>query len=389
MLDRMRVLVTCSGAASHFNPLVPFVEAFERRGDDVLVIVPPALQAMIETTGHPYRLGADPPANEVAEIWRQVPAASPKEVSLLIDKEIFGRLNTAAMLPALEDACSQWQPDLVLREPCEYAAPIAADRAGIPHAQVAISLARIETSCLTMVAPVLEPYGTRIVEGIRAAPYLTRFPASLDPSPFIVTRRFREKGATSRPRRPLPDWWNGDRTPLIYLTFGTVAGGLPLAAAAYRSALHAVADLPARVLLTTGRSLDSKLLGPLPANVHAESWVPQDDVFAEAAVVVCHGGSGTTFGALAAGVPLVIIPMFADQPVNARLVRAAGAGLVVTRGPASMDAIGEGFADDAPRVREAIEAVLGDDGYRQGASLIAEEMGALPDTDEMITSLGS
>jgi UDP:flavonoid glycosyltransferase YjiC (YdhE family) len=102
---------------------------------------------------------------------------------------------------------------------------------------------------------------------------------------------------------------------------------------------------------------------------------------------VCHGGSGTTFGALAAGVPLVIVPMFADQPVNARLVSAAGAGLVVTRGPASMDAIGGGLSDDAPRLREAIEAVLADDSYRQAASLIADEMGALPATDDVITHL--
>jgi UDP:flavonoid glycosyltransferase YjiC (YdhE family) len=263
----MRVLVTCSGAASHFNPLAPLVEALERRGDDVLVIVPPALEAMIESTGHAYRLGAAPPSDEVAEIWGRVPAAAPAEVSRLVDKELFGRLNTAAMLPTLEDACTRWQPDLVLREPCEYAAAIAADRASIPHAQVAISLARLEASCLTMVAPVLEVYGTRTVEAIRSAPYLTRFPVSLDPSPFTDTRRFRESRAPSRPLRPLPAWWADDQGPLVYLTFGTVAGGLPIAAAVYRSALEAVSGLPARVLLTTGSSLDRELLGTLPDNV--------------------------------------------------------------------------------------------------------------------------
>jgi len=54
--------------------------------------------------------------------------------------------------------------------------------------------------------------------------------------------------------------------------------------------------------------------------VHVEAWVPQADALAAATVVVCHGGSGTTFGTLAAGLPLVIVPMFADQPANARLV---------------------------------------------------------------------
>lgn len=45
-------------------------------------------------------------------------------------------------------------------------------------------------------------------------------------------------------------------------------------------------------------------------------------------VVVCHGGSGTAFGALAAGVPLIICPLFADQSSNGQLIASAGAGLV-------------------------------------------------------------
>jgi UDP:flavonoid glycosyltransferase YjiC (YdhE family) len=390
MLDQMRVLVTCSGAASHFDPLLPFIEALERRGDKVLVIVPPALAAMVEATGTAYRIGADPPTDERAAIWERFPTVSPEEASVLINREIFGRLNTAAMLPTLEDACSRWRPDLVLREPCEYAAAIAADRRGIPHAQVAISFAKLEASCLALVAPVLELYDS-IVGRIHSAPYLTRFPASLDPSPFRVTQRFR--GATDRHpgrREPLPDWWAGDDAPLIYLTFGTVTSGLPIAGAAYHSALEAVTGLPARVLFTIGRTTDRALLGPIPANVHVEAWVAQDEVLANAALVVCHGGSGTTFGALATGVPLVIVPMFADQPVNARLVSAAGAGLVVASPePGSMDAIGSFLADAAPSLRAAIETVLANTSYRQAATRIADEMSALPSIDEVLSTLSA
>jgi hypothetical protein len=58
-------------------------------------------------------------------------------------------------------------------------------------------------------------------------------------------------------------------------------------------------------------------LGPLPDNVHAEAWVAQADVAAEASVIVGHGGYGATLGALAAGVPLAVLPLFADQPYNA------------------------------------------------------------------------
>jgi UDP:flavonoid glycosyltransferase YjiC (YdhE family) len=385
MLDRMRVLVSCSGAASHFNPLAPFVEALDRRGNEVLVVVPPALSAIAEATGQPYRTAADPPADELAAIWARFPAAPPAEAAVLTNREIFGRLNTAAMLPALEEACTTWQPDFILREPCEYAATVAALRSGIPHAQVAISLARLEASCLNAVAPVLEPYRSGITEEILAAPYLTRFPASLDPSPFSVTHRFRGPGTS---RRPLPDWWGGNEAPLVYLTFGTVAGSLPIGLAVCRTGLDAVTDLPVRVLLTTGRTTDLALLGAIPANVHVEEYVPQDDVLAEASVVVCHGGSGTTFGALAAGVPLVILPMFADQPANGRLVSAAGAGLVVGPGRAPLDAIATALAEHVPEVRAAIETMLGEVSYRQAATRIAEEMNAMPAVDEVLAAFG-
>ena len=62
--------------------------------------------------------------------------------------------------------------------------------------------------------------------------------------------------------------------------------------------------------------------------MHVERFVPQADVFGHASLVVTHGGSGTTLGALAAGLPLVVVPLFADQPDNARRVEAVGAGVI-------------------------------------------------------------
>jgi UDP:flavonoid glycosyltransferase YjiC (YdhE family) len=60
-----------------------------------------------------------------------------------------------------------------------------------------------------------------------------------------------------------------------------------------------------------------------------ERWVPQAEALAQASLVVCHGGSGTVLGALAANVPLVILPLFADQFANARALADTGAAAVV------------------------------------------------------------
>jgi len=67
------------------------------------------------------------------------------------------------MLPAMEAAFAEWQPELVLRETCEYAAAVAAARRGIPQAQIAISQGETEASALGTAAPVLEAYESGVV----------------------------------------------------------------------------------------------------------------------------------------------------------------------------------------------------------------------------------
>jgi UDP:flavonoid glycosyltransferase YjiC (YdhE family) len=383
----MRVLAACSlGGAGHLNPLLPFLAAARRRRDETLVVGPPALREMVERAGFPFQAGGEPPEAEVAVIRERLPVAPPGEASVLGNRDLFGRLATTAMLPGMEQTCAQWVPDFVLREPCEYASAVVAYRLGIPTAQVAISLADAEEGSITAAAPALEKHRTGLGEELRAAPYLTRFPASLDPSPFPTTVRFREPGTPSG--RPLPDWWGASRAPLVYLTFGTVLGHMSQAPGVYRTALRAVERLDVRVLLTVARRFDCAGLGPIPANVRVEAWVEQTDVLDDADLVVCHGGSGTTFGALAAGVPVVVIPLFGDQYENGRRIADAGAGLMVEAEPGG----GEGRRrvieeEDAPRVAEGMATVLATQSYRECARRIAAEMAATRTVDEALDAL--
>jgi hypothetical protein len=95
--------------------------------------------------------------------------------------------------------------------------------------------------------------------------------------------------------------------------------------------------------ITRGRPSTSLKLDTLDTadNVHIESWVAQEDIFPFASMVIRHGGSGTTFGALAAGVPLIFLPTFADQPTNAALIEGAGAGIIVGDGSGSVESNSE------------------------------------------------
>ena len=374
----------CSlGGEGHLIPLADVGRAIDRAGHDVLVLVPPSLAAGADRTGLPFRIGDEPPRAFVDEIWRRVGAGRPDAVAGLIDRELFAERCTQSMLPAARELGHDWQPHFVVREPCEYASAVVAHESGVAHAQVGVSLAALEFDVLAMVAPIIDRFTSGLAAAIAAAPYLSAFPPSLDPSRWPDARRFRSRAAASvlKPRTASAE------APLLYMTFGTVLGHRPEAVGVYRTALEAVAGIRARVLLTVGRAIDPSSLGPLPENTRVEQWVHQDDVLREATAVICHGGSGTTFGALAAGVPVVICPMFADQFHNGQAVQDAGAGVVVgsTASPAGgLRVLGP---DDAKSLRQAVETVLGQPAYRDAAVRIASEIAAMPALDEVVSRL--
>lgn len=173
----------------------------------------------------------------------------------------------------------------------------------------------------------------------------------------------------------------------MYVSFGTVLGHMDIAAETYRVALAAAARIDARVLLTIGHRFDPSLLGEPPRNVHVEPWVDQVDVLAQADVVVCHGGSGTTFGALAAGVPLVIVPLFADQFTNGTLVDRAGAGMVVDRDRDTDGRPRRLGEEDAAGLADVIDAVRCGASFRRNAERIADEMARAPTVDHLLDEL--
>ena len=80
------------------------------------------------------------------------------------------------------------------------------------------------------------------------------------------------------------------------------------------------------------------------------------------------GGPGTFLGGLAAGFPQVVVPLFADQPHNARLLQASGAGLAV-------------FDRDAATLRTAVERVLIDEKIQGKARQVAAEIAAMDDIE--------
>jgi Erythromycin biosynthesis protein CIII-like, C-terminal domain len=383
----MRTLAACSlGGAGHLMPLLPFLAASLKRGDAVLVAGPPALGTMVSEVGYRFEAGDEPKEAEIAVIREQLPVVPAAEASVLANRELFGRLAARAMLPGMEKVFKRWSPQLVLRDPTEYASAVMARRTDTAVAQVGISWADVEAGSIRVAAPALEELEPGLLDSLKTTPYLTRFPESLDPSTFATTIRFREP--IPKTADPLPCWWGDLRGPLLYVSFGTVLGHMVNAGEVFRSALKAVEDIPARVLLTVGRTFDPSTLGRWPDHVHVESWVDQHRVLRHADLVVTHGGSGTALGALAHGLPIVAVPLFADQFENSRRIAAAGAALII-EGRADQEARTSRLVSerDAPNLAAAIETVLGDPAYQQNAALVAAEMAGAPTADEVLRQL--
>ena len=238
----MRVLAACSlGGAGHLQPLLPLLEAAHQNGDETLVVAPPALAVMVAETGHRFAAGGEPPDQAVARIRERLPIAPAHEASVLGNRELFGRLATTAMLPAMEAIVDDWKPDLVLRDPCEYASTVVAMRRDIRMAQVAIGVAEVEWGSIDVAAAALEEHQPGLVDALRGSAYLSRFPASMDAPWFVDTRRFRIDESLSG--RSITDWWHGSRAPLVYVSFGTVLGHMTVAAGVYATVLEAVREL--------------------------------------------------------------------------------------------------------------------------------------------------
>jgi MGT family glycosyltransferase len=118
--------------------------------------------------------------------------------------------------------------------------------------------------------------------------------------------------------------------------------------------VDAMGTLPVRAVVTTGPALEPGSITAAP-NVTVVAAAPHRQVLAEAAAIVTHGGHGTVVKALAAGVPMVVLPHGRDQPDNAVRVSERGAGVTLER-----DA-------GAAAIADALRTVLDDPGYREAA----------------------
>ncbi|XP_063244329.1 UDP-glycosyltransferase UGT5-like [Bacillus rossius redtenbacheri] len=176
-------------------------------------------------------------------------------------------------------------------------------------------------------------------------------------------------GMHIRPPAPLPqdlaEWVSGAEHGLVYFSLGSMVRPETLPEDKVLALLQAFSELPQRVLWKWG---GGDLPGR-PANVRAARWLPQLTVLEHPKTLafISHCGNLGTLEAVHAGVPVVGIPLYGDQPNNARSLEARGMAVLLPY---------PGITKDS--VLRALRTVLEDPTYRDNAKRLSRAFNDRP-----------
>jgi MGT family glycosyltransferase len=357
-----RVLFVTWNDGGNQTPALGIARALTERGHAVAFLGQETQERRIEAAGFTFTAYASIPA------WDSTAPRSAAEGQRLILRDVWLNASLADEVVAL---LARQPADLVVVD-CMLAGVLAGSHAfGAPTAVLVHSL--YASTLPARDALVVMGNRMRVEAGL---PPLDAAAVRWESKDLVLVTTLRElDGVAADPapnvryvgpvfeRPPVPaDWhlpWDrDDPRPLVLASFSTNPWQSP--PDALQQVLDALADLPLRVLLTTGGAVAPEALTP-PANAAVYGFVPHGAVLPQAALAITHAGHGSVMTALAHGVPLVCKPSLgADQPIIAARVEALGAGKAIAH-----DA-------GATELRGAVTQVVGTPAYRAAARRLAE-----------------
>ena len=381
-MSNSRILFTCRPLSGHFDPLLPLAAAARASGHTV------AFASGDPVVGQARDAGFTAFEAGLADTFRAEWAPRfPGFTTLVGDAqrnffftEIFANLELAPRAVDLESIMSAWRPHLVVHEMAELAGPLVSTALGIPYVDVGygslIPRALLEGAGAAAAAHWrargLEPHP---LAGVFRYLYVDPCPPALQ-NPEIAdvaaVQRMRPAAGEAQVTQRSALLEDLPRRPIVYVTLGTIWNtDLDV----FRVVIEALRD-HVNLIVTVGRQNDPAMLGPQPRGVIIRSYIAQHELLPWCDAVVAHGGSGTVLGALAHGVPLLVVPQGADQWSNAEQIVTAGAGKRLLRDELS-----------AVAVRDYVMALLNEPSYRQAASNIKDEISAMPSATDAIVGL--
>ena len=362
----MRILFSAGPMFGHVNTVLPLALAAHAAGHETVVATGRSLAPHVERHGlTAWPLPAREAPGATTDWFAHFVAAAGERATALVPRAV------------------DWKPDLVVHEETELAGAVAARVTGARHVVHGLGLMP-PIGIWQAYAPALERlFAAHGVPGsagtVRDATYVDICPPALRPPGERIWTRIRPlrpSAGLPAPDERLPeaiDRLPYDRT--VHLTLGTVFHG---AVGVLAAAIAGLRTLPVNLVVTTGPGSDPGRFGPQPPHVLVAPYLPHTLLLPRCGVVVAHGGAGVMFGALAHGLPQLVLPQGAEQHGNAAACARSGAGLTL-----APDEVG------AASVAAAAARLLDEPAFAARAREIQAEIRAAPGPDDVLAALAA
>jgi UDP:flavonoid glycosyltransferase YjiC (YdhE family) len=385
----MRVLFTTLPGAGPFHPLVPFAQALVQGGHEVAFATSRSYCPTIEAAGfRSFAAGYDWLVSEFEPAYAHVREKLADEKAFAPFVDVYVDFLPSAMAPELFDIVDAWRPDVLVREPMEFAGCIVAEALRIPHACCGPLFSYWQAAWHGVPGEVAKPNFDPLRQryGLPLDPQLTMLhrylylaflpPTLLHPdlvSPptahFLRPVSFNQCSSAS-----LPAWIaHLAAQPTVHASLGTVFHRTP---GVFEAIIEGLREQAMNLIVAVGRDRDPTSFGMQPPNVRIERYIPHSLLLPHCDAVITHGGFSSIMACIEQGLPMVAIPLAGDQPGNS--ARCAALGIARVIGP----------NERKPElIREAVLDVLHDPDYRKNALQLKQELQVLPDVDHAVELL--
>jgi hypothetical protein len=289
----------------------------------------------------------------------------------------FTTMLAPPMIRDLMELCRRWDPDVIVHEETEYAAPLVGECLDVPcvtHSYAAPARPEDERAImLSLLEPIWADHG-HSPPRLWGETYLDACPPMFQTDavgsiPGVWPIR---PVAFDGPPVAPPAWLDTLERPAAYITFGTVA--LFARVNVIQQTVEAVAPTVKSVVVTTGPNPPEAF--SVPSGVVVERYLRQSSILGSVDVVVSHGGAGTTLGAIEHGLAHVVLPQQTmSQLRNAERIEALGIGLHVPQG------------SNPDGIRTAVHRALEDPRYANRAVSIRDSLHTLPEPEAVLEDL--
>ncbi len=378
----MRVLFTTLPGAGPFHPLVPLAQTLQVAGHDVAFACARSYCPTVEAAGFRcFSAGYDWLLSDREPVYvrvREMKAQRESPFSPLAD--VFASFLPVRMVPDLLSLVRSWSPDVLVRDPMEFAGCIAAECLGIPHTACGPLFAFWQGAWHHRPGEVAKPEldDLRRAHGLPPDPDLVMLyrylylaflpPAFVGPDVqiphtvhFLRPISFDQSGTEG-----LPAWVAQlPKRPTVHASLGTIFHRTP---GVFPAILEGLCNEPINLILAVGRDQDPAQFGLHPPNVFIERYIPHTALLPHCDAVITHGGFGSVIACFNQGLPMVLIPLAGgDQSGNAERCVALGVGRVIAPDQRTPEVI-----------RREVGKVLANSDYRERAVKLRDEIQQLP-----------